>query len=53
MPVDWGEAVRVGGVGFGLVFIVFIILTLAVGLIGRIFYRPLPKQDKPGSEKAT
>ena len=51
MPVDWGEAARVGGVGFGLVFVVFIILTLAVSLMGRIFYRAIPKKEKSGDDK--
>jgi Na+-transporting methylmalonyl-CoA/oxaloacetate decarboxylase gamma subunit len=34
MGVDWGEALRIGGSGFGLVFVVLIILAVAISLIG-------------------
>ena len=34
MEVPWGQALQVGGVGFGLVFAVLIILALAVWLTG-------------------
>ncbi len=34
MEVPWGEALQVGGVGFGLVFAVLIILALAIWLTG-------------------
>jgi len=36
MAVDWGFAGQVGGVGFGLVFAVLIILALAIRLIGLV-----------------
>jgi hypothetical protein len=34
MAVDWGEALRVGGTGFGTVFLVLVILAVAITLIG-------------------
>jgi hypothetical protein len=34
MAVDWGEALRIGGTGFGTVFLVLIILAVAITLIG-------------------
>ncbi len=34
MVVDWGEALRVGGTGFGTVFLVLIILAVIITLIG-------------------
>lgn len=34
MAVDWGNAFQVGGIGFGTVFLVLVILAVAVTLIG-------------------
>jgi Na+-transporting methylmalonyl-CoA/oxaloacetate decarboxylase gamma subunit len=34
MAVDWGFAGQVGGVGFGLVFAVLIILAVVIWLVG-------------------
>ncbi|MBN1862862.1 MAG: OadG family protein [Dehalococcoidales bacterium] len=34
MAVDWGEALRIGGTGFGLVFLVLVILAVAITIIG-------------------
>jgi len=39
MAVDWGFAGQIGGVGFGLVFAVLIILALAIWLTGLVFSR--------------
>jgi Na+-transporting methylmalonyl-CoA/oxaloacetate decarboxylase gamma subunit len=36
MGVDWGFAGQIGGFGFGLVFLVLIILALAIWLTGLI-----------------
>jgi len=36
MAVDWGFAGQVGGVGFGLVFVVLIILALAIWIVGLV-----------------
>jgi len=36
MAVDWGFAGQVGGVGFGLVFVVLILLAVAIWLVGLI-----------------
>ena len=36
MGVDWGFAGQIGGFGFGLVFVVLIILALAIWLTGLI-----------------
>ncbi len=36
MEVPWGQALQVGGVGFGLVFAVLIILALAIWLTGLV-----------------
>ena len=36
MAVDWGTAGQIGGVGFGLVFAVLIVLALAIWLTGLV-----------------
>ena len=36
MGVDWGFAGQIGGFGFGLVFVVLIVLALAIWLTGLI-----------------
>ena len=39
MAVDWGLAGKIGGVGFGLVFAVLVILAVAIWLTGLIIRR--------------
>jgi Na+-transporting methylmalonyl-CoA/oxaloacetate decarboxylase gamma subunit len=39
MSVDWWLAIRIGGFGFGLVFSLFIILSLIVRFMGWLFLR--------------
>ena len=39
MSVDWGQAVQIGGFGFGLVFVVLIILAVAIWLTGLVTRR--------------
>ena len=39
MTVDWGFAGQIGGIGFGLVFAVLIILALAIWLTGLVLSR--------------
>ena len=34
MEVDWGYALQVGGIGFGTVFLVLVILAVAITIIG-------------------
>ena len=36
MAIDWGFAGQVGGVGFGIVFILLIILAIVIWLVGLI-----------------
>jgi len=36
MEVDWGFAGQIGGFGFGLVFLVLIVLALAIWLVGLV-----------------
>ena len=37
MAVDWGLAGQIGGMGFGIVFAVLIILAVAIWLTGLVF----------------
>ena len=39
MAVDWGFAGQIGGIGFGLVFVVLIILAVAIWLVGLVLRR--------------
>ena len=39
MAVDWGFAGQIGGLGFGLVFAVLVILALVIRLVGLISSR--------------
>jgi len=39
MAIDWGFAGQIGGVGFGLVFVVLIILAIAIWLVGLVLKR--------------
>lgn len=34
--VDWGQAWQIGGVGFGLVFAILIILAVVIWLVGLV-----------------
>ncbi len=36
MEVPWGQAVQVGGVGFGMVFALLIILAIVIWLTGLV-----------------
>jgi Na+-transporting methylmalonyl-CoA/oxaloacetate decarboxylase gamma subunit len=39
MDTSWAEALRIGGTGFGLVFIVLIILAIAISIAGKVIGR--------------
>lgn len=46
MAVNWGFAFKVGGVGFGVVFLVLVILAVAVWLTGLVIHRFSPGEGK-------
>ena len=50
MSTDWAEAARVASVGFGVVFIVLILLWLVSFGLGKIFQR-WEKEEKPETAK--
>ena len=39
MEVDWGYAFQIGGIGFGTVFLVLVILAAAISVIGIVARR--------------
>jgi Na+-transporting methylmalonyl-CoA/oxaloacetate decarboxylase gamma subunit len=49
--MDWGEAFRVAGIGFGGVVLILIILAVALWLAGIRFYRAAQKGNGQGKEK--
>ncbi len=46
MGVDWGYAGQVGGVGFGMVFALLIILAIVIWAIGVLLGKRRAGQDK-------
>ena len=51
MAVDWGFAGQVGGIGFGFVFAVLIILALAIWLIGLVLSKISTAKAETGDNK--
>lgn len=51
MAVDWGLAGQIGGIGFGLVFAVLIILALAVWLTGLVTRRIGARKTETGDSE--
>ena len=51
MAVDWGLAGQIGGVGFGLVFAVLIILALAIWLVGLMLSKTSPGKGETDDKK--
>ena len=46
MAIDWGEAIRIGLMGFGIVFLVLIILAVAIWLTGLVLRKIGSSKDK-------
>ena len=51
MAVPWGQAIQVGGVGFGVVFALLIILAVVIRLTGVILNRIDIRKSETGDEK--
>ncbi len=52
LVVDWAEAFKIGGVGFGLVFAVLIILAVALWVTGMVFKKlDSGKKEEAGKDK--
>jgi len=46
MGVDWGFAGQVGGVGFGMVFVLLVILAIVIWLTGIVVNKTTSGKDK-------
>ena len=46
MGVDWAFAGQVGGVGFGMVFVLLVILAVVIWLTGLVVNKCLTAKDK-------
>ena len=51
MTIDWDFAVQVGGIGFGIVFGVLILLSILTWLIGRVINRIEAGQEETGDKQ--
>ena len=51
MVIDWGEAVRIGWIGFGIVFAVLIILAVAIWLTGLVVNKIGIGKDETSNKK--
>ncbi len=51
MAVDWGFAGQIGGFGFGLVFVVLIILAVAIRVVGLVISKVSSGKGKAEEEK--
>ena len=49
--VNWGQAGQIGGVGFGLVFAILIILAIAIWLVGLVLSKIKPSEGVTGDKK--
>ena len=47
MGVDWGLAGQIGGIGFGLVFVVLTVLALAIWLVGLVLSKIASGKGEP------
>ncbi len=51
MTVDWGFAGQIGGIGFGMVFAVLVILAIAIWLVGLLIRRFDSGEEKTGDNE--
>ena len=49
--IDWAYAGKIGGVGFGMVFAVLVILAVVLWLVGMIFKKIDSGEEKTGEDK--
>ena len=51
MVIDWGFAGQIGGVGFGMVFVLLIILAVVIWLTGLVISKINTSKGKIGNKK--
>ena len=47
--IDWALALKIGGIGFGMVFFVLIILAVIIWLVGLVFKKIETRTEKTGN----
>lgn len=52
MDIDWGEAIKVSGGGFGITILILLILAIASWAMGWILQRTAKRKKENGSEKS-
>ncbi len=51
MGIDWGFAGQIGGIGFGMVFVLLIILAVVIWLTGLVINKISIQKSEIGNEK--
>jgi len=51
MTIPWDQAIQVGGVGFGMVFVLLIILAVVIWLTGLVLNKISTDKSEAGDEK--
>lgn len=51
MGVPWGQAVQVGGVGFGMVFLLLVILAVVIWLTGLVLTKMSTSKSEADTKK--
>jgi Na+-transporting methylmalonyl-CoA/oxaloacetate decarboxylase gamma subunit len=51
MTIDWGEAGRIGGLGFGIVFVLLAFLSVLIWLSGKIINKFETKEAESKENK--
>lgn len=51
MEVPWGEAAQIGGIGFGTVFALLIILAIIIWLTGLVVAKTTASKGETDSQK--
>ena len=51
MEVSWGQALQVGGVGFGMVFALLVILAIVIWLTGLVLSKVSSGKGETGDKK--
>ena len=51
MGIDWGLAGQIGGVGFGMVFALLIVLAVVIWLTGLVVAKTSPGKAENGDKK--
>ena len=51
MGVDWGFAGQVGGMGFGMVFVLLIILAIVIWITGLVIIKTRTSKEKTDTEE--